>query len=132
MKFKKIGNTFNSHRLVEYGKKHGKQNEIIETTMNYYFENERDITDIDTLIEIGKKVGLPDVDKFLKSTDLKDELAEELNHCRKRMRSVGSNGVPTFFITRNVNGTKLSQVLEGAQDSKKFTQVFNLLLESDD
>ena len=100
--------------------------------MNYYFENERDITDIDTLVEIGNKVGLPDVEKFLKSKDLSDRLAEELVHCKKRMRSVGSYGVPTFFITHETNGTKLSQVLEGAQDSKKFTQVFNLLLESDD
>ncbi len=54
-----VGNTFESHRLVEYGKTHGKEDETVEKLMEYYFTKERDIADPDTLAEIGKAVGLP-------------------------------------------------------------------------
>lgn len=53
-----IGNTFNSHRLVLYGEKSNKGNETVEMIMHYYFELNKDISNIDILTEIGEKVGL--------------------------------------------------------------------------
>eukprot|EP01083_Nonionella_stella_P013107 36962_1 len=62
----KVGTTFNSHRLVMYGEKSGKHNESVEMIMHYYFELNKDISDIEVLTEIGKKVGLSKVDEFFK------------------------------------------------------------------
>ena len=53
-----IGNTFDSHRLVNYAEQFGKANECIEVIMNYYFELNKDISSHKVLIEIGQKIGL--------------------------------------------------------------------------
>lgn len=53
-----IGNTFNSHRLVLFGQESNKMNETVEMIMHYYFELNKDISNINVLTEIGQKVGL--------------------------------------------------------------------------
>ena len=100
--------------------------------MNYYFEQEKDIADIDILIEIGNKMGLPDVDKFLNSNEMLDEMKKEMKNTRQRMARILVRGVPAYFITGNVNGQKLEKVLSGAKDSKKFTKIFDIMFEDDD
>ncbi len=86
--------------------------------MEYYFTKERDITDIETLVEIGEKVGLPKVDKFLETDEFSDEIAELLKHTRGSLRVTG---VPTFFIANNKGRqTKFS----GGQPSSTFLSYF--------
>jgi predicted DsbA family dithiol-disulfide isomerase len=54
----KIGNTINSHRLVEYAKRHGKENEMVDIMMKGYFEEEQDVSDVATLVKLAGKAGL--------------------------------------------------------------------------
>lgn len=89
---RRIVNTLNSHRLVEYAEKHvrtyfsslrvrieckrnecsqsllqygeAKQNQVIEEVFHQYFEEGKDISKVDVLVEIGAKCGL-DADKVL-------------------------------------------------------------------
>eukprot|EP00490_Sorites_sp_Unknown_P018892 CAMPEP_0114673070 /NCGR_PEP_ID=MMETSP0191-20121206/44076_1 /TAXON_ID=126664 /ORGANISM="Sorites sp." /LENGTH=181 /DNA_ID=CAMNT_0001937117 /DNA_START=248 /DNA_END=790 /DNA_ORIENTATION=- len=103
----------NSHRLALYAKKYNKQNDTIEMMMNYYFENEKDISDIDILTEIGNKIGLPKVKEFLKSNDLEDQINHEIN----KARYMGVSGVPTFVINEDV-------VFSGGRQVEYFLQVF--------
>ncbi|ETO17826.1 hypothetical protein RFI_19486 [Reticulomyxa filosa] len=91
----KIGNTLNSHRLVTYSKQFNKSNECVELLMKYYFEMEKDISDINVLVEIGDKLNLPKVKAALESKELCEEVNKELKHSRD---SLGVSSVPTFFI----------------------------------
>jgi predicted DsbA family dithiol-disulfide isomerase len=63
IKFKfggKTGNTRDSHRLVQLGKTKGPrmQTRVVEELFAAYFENEKDITTQEILIESGVKAGL--------------------------------------------------------------------------
>ncbi|CAF1643241.1 unnamed protein product, partial [Didymodactylos carnosus] len=66
----KVGSTFNSHRLVHYAKLHGnKQNELIAIIFKYYFEQEKDINDLNVLCDCAQEVGYDrqEIMDFLKS-----------------------------------------------------------------
>ncbi|KAI8963470.1 DSBA oxidoreductase [Daldinia sp. FL1419] len=56
----KIGNTRDSHRLIQLGKTKGNdvENRVVLELFKTYFEGEGDITSHDTLIEAAEKAGL--------------------------------------------------------------------------
>ncbi|GAB5371996.1 hypothetical protein AAMO2058_001627800 [Amorphochlora amoebiformis] len=114
IKFKyegKIGNTFDSHRLVEFAKDKGKQDELVDTLMSYYFEQKRDISDKGTLNEIASKVGL-DAKAFLESKEKEELVAEELLNARRMQIT----GVPAFIINNKY-------LVSGAQDTSTWEEV---------
>jgi hypothetical protein len=87
----KIGNTINSHRLVEFAKRQGKQNEMVEALMKGYFEEsniglphylhcyriqvtnfcvptiDADVSDIVTLVTLAGKAGVNTEEVWLSS-----------------------------------------------------------------
>lgn len=91
----KIGNTLDSHRLVEYAKECGKQDEVIERIMSAYFEKGLDISSQAVLVTIAKEAGVDDAEDFLKSTKLKNETK---NLATKLRRQYGISGVPYFVF----------------------------------
>jgi predicted DsbA family dithiol-disulfide isomerase len=111
----KIGNTMNSHRLVEFAKKQGKQDAMIEVLFAFYFEQEKDISDDAVLIEAGTKVGLDkdEVAKFLKGNEFKDEI-------EKQTEDSGVSGVPHFIFDNKYE-------FSGAQDPEFLLSVFKKL-----
>lgn len=78
----KIGNTLNSHRLVEWSKLPARgggalTDKLINTLFEGYFEQQADIADIDTLADIAVKAGVAskeDAINFLKGEELKKEV----------------------------------------------------------
>merc|ERR1719310_424135 len=61
------GNTFDSHRLISFADKQGKQDELVEELFKNYFEEEKCISDRAVLLAAADKVGLKDAEQMLNS-----------------------------------------------------------------
>lgn len=108
-------NTRDSHRLIWFAKKHGKQIEMKEALMKAYFEEGVDLTKSENLIAISTKVGLnvEETKTFLNSTEgLVEVTTAEMQNAQR-----GISGVP-FYIINNQYG------VSGAQPSEVFAKVF--------
>ncbi|RUP43716.1 hypothetical protein BC936DRAFT_136821 [Jimgerdemannia flammicorona] len=115
----RVGNTTDSHRLVWWATKQGKQDEMVEELFRHYFEQERDVADVETLAEIARKVGL---DRnatlaFLQSDEGRAEVKAEI------YRNMGKSisGVPHFMIDKRYT-------LSGAQPPETFVELFDEIL----
>lgn len=94
-----VGNTFDSHRLITWAKKFGKQDEVVEELFKRYFEQEKNLGDLDVLIDAAKDAGL-DVaaaTEMLKGDGERDAV---LSDVRMAHSDYGVTGVP-FFIFDN-------------------------------
>ena len=113
------GPSRNGHRLVHYAQNHGgeeAQNKAMIGLWKRYFEQEVDITTLDTLVDVGIEAGLgsaEEIRKYLETGDdanLVDEEAEEA-------RDKGISGVPKYEIQGVWE-------VSGAQDPSAFEQLF--------
>jgi len=98
-----IPNTFNSHKLIFWSKEYDFHTEVVENLFKAYFEKSKDISNIDTLLEIAKESGL---DKeiirknFLENKDNENVIEEE-----RKNRENGVMGVPTYVINDGITLT---------------------------
>lgn len=111
------GNTRDSHRLIQLGKTKSPQlqTRVIEELFAAYFENEKDITRQDVLIEAGVKAGLEEEEakEWLESGKGGPEVDKEVQDAVKQNIS----GVPNFTINDQFE-------VGGAQDASAFVQLF--------
>lgn len=93
----RTGNTRDSHRLIQLGKTKGPQvqTRVIEELFAAYFENEKDITRQDILIEAGVKAGLEEKEarEWLESGKGGPEVDREVQDAVEQNIS----GVPVSF-----------------------------------
>lgn len=124
-----IGNTRNSHRLIQLAARSssGKedtetQNRVVDELFAAYFENEEDITDRDVLCACAVRAGLPEgqVRQWLKegSTLAGDIVDREVQEARAR----GVSGVPNFMLQGKYE-------IGGAQDPEAFVKTFEKIKE---
>ena len=115
----RTGPSRNGHRLVHYAQNHGgeeAQNKAMIGLWKRYFEQEVDITTLDTLVDVGVEAELGTADeirRYLETGDdanLVDEEAEEA-------RDKGISGVPNYEIQGVWE-------VSGAQDPSAFEQLF--------
>lgn len=113
-KLERTPNTFNAHRLMWFAEGKGKQNEISELLFKAYFEDARDIGDIEQLAQIAGDAGLDReaVTKFLLSEDGKAEVKDE----EQRAIRLGISGVPAFVLDGDV-------IASGAQTPEEFVRI---------
>ena len=94
----RTGNTRDSHRLVQLGKEKSPeiQTRVMEHLFRAYFEEEKDITSDQVLLEAGTKAGLneAEVKKLLASNQMGDLVDEEVLAAQMGRIS----GVPHFVI----------------------------------
>ncbi|KAF2457415.1 DSBA-like thioredoxin domain-containing protein [Lineolata rhizophorae] len=116
----RTGNTRNAHRLVQLGKTKGPdvQTKIVEALFEAYFENEKDITDEETLVSAGVKAGIEEseVKDWLKSGKGGKDVDSEVTEANSNMIT----GVPHFTLQDQYE-------VEGAQDPQAFTRLFELI-----
>lgn len=116
----KTGPTRDSHRLVQLGKKKSPQiqTRVIEELFAAYFENEKDITSHEVLIEAAVKAGLEkeEVKTWLEDGSGGSEVDEEV----KEAVGEGISGVPNFKINDRFD-------VSGAQEPAAFVQLFERL-----
>ncbi len=118
--FDRIGrapNTRSAHRLVRYAEACGRADAAVEALFRGYFVQGRDIGDLDTLVEIGRAVGLDPLRLrgYLRSDADAAVIAEE----NARAHRLGINGVPAFVFAR-------SFVVCGAQDPRVLARMLDI------
>ncbi|KAI8836250.1 thioredoxin-like protein [Chytriomyces cf. hyalinus JEL632] len=114
-----IGNTFDSHRLVRYAglQSQNVQNDIVNKLYRAYFEEEKNIADVDLLVEIGVSSGLDATQ--LRELFASESLVKETQNALGKVKAKGISGVPHFTIgeTVEVSGGQEPQVFEAYFDS---------------
>ena len=98
-----IPNTFNSHKLIYWSKEYDCHTGVVENLFKAYFEKSKDISNIDTLIEIAEESGLDKEiirNKFLDNKDNENVIEEE-----RKNRENGVMGVPTYVINDGITLT---------------------------
>jgi len=92
----KIANSFDAHRFVQYAKTMGLGDAAEEALFVAYFTQGKDISDHDTLAELGAAIGLDkqSVLNVLKSDEYRDAVISDI----KAAEMMGINGVPFFVL----------------------------------
>jgi len=93
-------NTVNAHRLMLYGAKHGREDEVAESLFAGYFKEGANLTDRKALADIGARAGLERdlLEVYLDSDEDKDEILRGDLEARQS----GVSGVPFFIFNRKV------------------------------
>lgn len=106
-------NTFNAHRFLHFATSLGMGNMAHELIFKAYFTDGKKISDLDTLISIGKKLGIEE-DK-IKALFNGDEYSYEVRQDEQEAQNIGVKGVPFFLIDRKY-------AVSGAQGTPAFLE----------
>jgi predicted DsbA family dithiol-disulfide isomerase len=117
-----INNTLDAHRLLHLAKTKGLQNEMKERLFKAYYNEGKNIGDLETLIQLGREVGLPTDE--IAATLQADTYKEEVLLDQYAAQQVGARGVP-FFVFND------KYAVSGAQHSDVFTQVLDKVWEEE-
>ncbi|RKO84040.1 thioredoxin-like protein, partial [Blyttiomyces helicus] len=111
--------TVDSHRLIAYADKQGKQLQVVEELFNEYFVKNTNIGDVQVLADAAQRAGLDraQVEEYLKSDAGLPELLEEFKNVKAR----GINGVPHLTIDGKYD-------VSGAQEPETLVQIFEKLI----
>jgi predicted DsbA family dithiol-disulfide isomerase len=108
-------NTTNAHRLTRWAGIMGRQHQIADALFTAYFEQGRDIGNIETLCDIGVEIGFDRqelVEALASNADF-----DTIDSQDAQARDAGVTGVPAFLL-----GGKF--VLMGAQDPDYLSNIF--------
>ena len=110
--------TLDAHRLIHWAGLEGRQTPVVTALFVAYFEQRRDIGDIETLVEIGAGCGMEGglLQRLLATDADRDDIRARDAHARAR----GITGVPTFVLGNR-------HVLRGAQPPAVWSQVLDEL-----
>lgn len=91
-------NTVEAHRLMLYGLKHGREDEVAESLFHGYFIEGANLTDKAALAAIGERAGLERaaLETYLASNEDRDVILQGDIEARQN----GVNGVPFFIFNR--------------------------------
>ncbi len=108
-----VANSFNAHRLSHLAKTFNVEDAIQESLFKAYFTDGINISDIDSLVMLGKELGIPgEVSQaMLQSEDFTDNILLDENYARE----LGINAVPFFLFNENLS-------VRGAQKPESFLQ----------
>ena len=119
----RVPNTVASHRLISWSLQFGRQDSVVEGLFRCYFEDGKDIGDIDVLAAAAGEAGLDEADAaaYLASDEGVEQTITESQEAQQR----GISGVPCFIFDGKY-------AVSGAQGPEVFAQVFDLALQPDD
>lgn len=106
-----VANSFDAHRLSHLAKSKGLQDKMEERLFSAYFTEGKNTGDQNTLIELGKEIGLNETE--IKSMFASDLYINEVKQDEIKAQQVGARGVP-FFVLSN------KYAISGAQESQTF------------
>ncbi len=108
-----VANSFDAHRLVHLAQTKGVGSKLKTALFRAHFTDGKDINARETLIELGKAVGLAEtsVVAVLDSDQYRDKVAQDIREASE----VGVRGVPFFVFNRKY-------AISGAQPPEAFLQ----------
>ncbi len=121
-------NTVNAHRLMAYGAKQGREDEVAESLFRAYFQEGAILTDPSVLADIGARAGLERA--ALESYLASDEDRDAVLRGDIGARTSGINGVPFFIFNRRaaVSGAQapatLLKAMKDAADTRPESSTF--------
>ncbi len=106
-------NTVNAHRLMRYGARHGREDEVAESLFRAYFQEGAVLTDKAVLAAVGARAGLERaaLETYLASDEDRDAVLQGDIEARQS----GVNGVPFFIFNRRT-------VVSGAHEPEALLQ----------
>lgn len=106
-------NSFNAHRLSHLAARHGLQDKAEERLFAAYFTEGKDISDVDTLVQLGIEIGLPAeaVQNMLQGDAFTADVKKDISEAEQ----LGISGVPFFVLDRKY-------AVSGAQAPAVFLQ----------
>jgi len=107
----KPANTFSAHRLIHLAEKYKLQNKTKERLLAAYFTEGLNISDNDTLVKLGKEIGLDG--KEIEDMLAGDKEEYEVKTDIQEANTIGIRGVPFFVFNRKY-------VISGAQSPELF------------
>jgi predicted DsbA family dithiol-disulfide isomerase len=116
----RLPNTRRSHLLIAHAARHGLQSEAAERVMQAYFEEGRDIGDVEELVRLGVEVGLSE--RETRSAVVLRAGQDGVVAAERHAAALGITGVPTFIFDRQFT-------LSGAQEIDTFTHVIDQVVE---
>lgn len=114
-------NTRRAHRVLHLAKAQGVQAEMQERLFRAYFAEGRQVSDPDTLAELGEEVGL-DPDEVRDAFD-DEALGEAVDRDIARARMLGVAGVPFWMIESRYG---ISGAQPAAQIADALEQIWNM------
>lgn len=112
----RMPNTRRSHLLIALAARHGRQGAVKERIMKAYFEEGRDIGDLDQLVQLGAEAGLQE--REARNAIILRAGQDGVVAAERHAAVLGITGVPTFIF----NG---QYTISGAQDAAVMAQVFD-------
>ncbi|MCW5749256.1 MAG: DsbA family protein, partial [Alphaproteobacteria bacterium] len=96
----------------------GFQDQVVDSLFRAYFEEGRDIGDLDTLAACAARAGMDEAEvrAFLEGDDIRGDVVQADLYARR----LGISGVPCFIVNRKY-------AISGAQPPGAFIEVFNLV-----
>jgi len=117
-----VGNTMDSHRLLEYALRQGgaaKQDKLVEVLFERYFLKGQALSSRQVLLDAAAAADLDGADALLASDQLHDEVWSEVESAYQ----AGVSGVPHFKIDGGGPGRELS----GGQPPEAFLRILRSL-----
>lgn len=117
-----INNTLNAHQLLHFAKTRGIQNEMKESVFKAYYTDGKDVSQIDTLVQLAVELGLSEAEtrKVLEENVFANEVLADQEHAYQ----IGVQGVPFFVFNNNY-------AVSGAQQPETFAQVLQKVWEEE-
>ncbi|MDC0032951.1 DsbA family oxidoreductase [Alphaproteobacteria bacterium] len=114
---KRTPNSINSHRLVQFARRKGRQEPIVEALFRGFFFGGLDLGDLDVLVQLGRANGLDEkgLTRYLYSSDDR----AQVQALDENARQAGVTGVPCYVIDGKF-------AVSGAQSPEIFHQIFEL------
>jgi len=119
-KMKVQPNTLNTHRLMHYAGREGKQDELAEELFRAHFTEGAVLADRETLADVAARAGLDR--KAVADYLAGDEDKALIEQADVEARSAGIGGVPFFIFNRKVG-------LSGAQDPETLLEAMEQALQ---
>ena len=111
-----VANSFDAHRFANLAKKNGKGLQAEESLFKAYFTEGKDISDHDTLIQLGIDIGLDGA--AVKQALESDAYTKDVQKDIAEAEALAIRGVPFFVIDRKY-------AVSGAQATETFVQALN-------
>ncbi|MCJ8321537.1 MAG: DsbA family protein [Colwellia sp.] len=96
-------NTHNAHLLMHWAERFDKQIALNEALIEAYFKEGQDISNLTVLLNIAEELGFDreKTNAALTSTELNQELSQELAHKVSRIKAFNIRSIPTFIVNEN-------------------------------